>query len=85
MAAFTAAQIDAMKGAQLRAELEALGENKTVIGKRKVADLKVLLKQKCGITQAAANRSAPAQNTRTTQPTSGGNNKKLDELVKALH
>ena len=81
MAAFTEAQIDAMKGAQLRAELEALGENKTAIGKRKVADLKVLLKQKCGITQAAANPSAPAQNTRTTQTTSGGNNKILDELV----
>ncbi len=46
-----------MKGAQLRAGLEARGENKTVIGKKKVADLKVLLKQKCGITQAAANRA----------------------------
>ena len=78
MAAFTEAQIDAMKGAQLRAELEALGEDKTEIGKKRVAVLKTMLKQKCGITQTAA------QNTWTTQTTSGGNNKKLDELVQAL-
>ncbi len=95
MAAFTEAEIDAMKGAQLRAELEALGENKTEIGKKRVAVLKAMLKQKCGITQTAAqNRnnsggnnqtaaqlSAPAQTTRNN---SGGNNKKLDDLLQVL-
>ena len=35
MAAFTEAQIDAMECARLRAELEALGENKTEIDKKK--------------------------------------------------
>lgn len=67
MAAFTEAEIDAMKGARLRSELMALGANRTDIGKTKVADLKVLLKQKCGITQGSGNTTTPVfvMNTRS--------------------
>ena len=85
MAAFTEAEIDAMKGARLRSELMALGANRTDIGKKKVADLKVLLKQKCGITQGSGNTNTPTVNTNTpAQNTTGGTTKDRDDLVQAL-
>jgi hypothetical protein len=54
MAAFTEAQIDAMRGDQLRTELMAMGEEKKNLSQKRVGTLKALMKTKCGITATPA-------------------------------
>eukprot|EP00986_Skeletonema_menzelii_P013170 scaffold7500_cov86-Skeletonema_menzelii.AAC.2 len=64
MSTFTEAEIDAMRGDQLRTELRGMGEERATVNKMRVPELKILMKTRCGITVATA---PPAQN-----PTSGG-------------
>ena len=64
MSTFTEAEIDAMRGDQLRTELRGMGEERATVNKMRVPELKILMKTRCGITVATA---PPAQN-----PPSGG-------------